>query len=148
MKGYSTLPRSPELEPHHQIQFSIIPRTILFGKDSYPPLLQEIQSAFSKPHWWAIGPFALLNRKDLLTWQRSWLMILIGKFCFLITNVMQQWWLNLYKKFFYYQHTRLQNISYFTTCNMFCMANGSNKYKLMKNSLKNSWTKTGTVLLR
>ena len=28
---YSELPRSPELEPHHQMQFSVIPRTPLFG---------------------------------------------------------------------------------------------------------------------
>ena len=24
MKGYSTLPKSPELEPHHQMQFSVV----------------------------------------------------------------------------------------------------------------------------
>ena len=27
MKGYSTLHRAPELEPHKQIQFSVIPKT-------------------------------------------------------------------------------------------------------------------------
>ena len=30
MKGYSTLSRALELEPHHKIQFNIIPRTCLF----------------------------------------------------------------------------------------------------------------------
>ena len=30
MKGYSTLPRSPELEPHHQMLFSIIPGSPIF----------------------------------------------------------------------------------------------------------------------
>ena len=27
MKGYFTFPKSPELKPHHQMQYSIIPRT-------------------------------------------------------------------------------------------------------------------------
>ena len=31
MKEYSTLPRAQELEPHFQVQFSVIPRTPLFG---------------------------------------------------------------------------------------------------------------------
>ena len=31
MKGYPTLLRSLELEPQHQMQFSVIPRTHLFG---------------------------------------------------------------------------------------------------------------------
>ena len=41
MKGFFTLSRSPELEPHHQMQFSVIPKTSLFGR--LAPL-QEIQS--------------------------------------------------------------------------------------------------------
>ena len=32
MKGYSTLPRSPELEPHHQMHFIVIPRIPQFGR--------------------------------------------------------------------------------------------------------------------
>ena len=36
MKGHSTLLRSPEPEPHHQIQFSVILRTSFFGVKSYP----------------------------------------------------------------------------------------------------------------
>ena len=35
MKGYSALPRSPELKPHHRMQFSVISRTALF-EVSYP----------------------------------------------------------------------------------------------------------------
>ena len=31
MKGYFTLPRAPELESHHHIQFSVIPRISFFG---------------------------------------------------------------------------------------------------------------------
>ena len=31
MKGYSTLPRSPELESYHQMQFSVTPRKPLFS---------------------------------------------------------------------------------------------------------------------
>ena len=42
-KGYSTLPRSPRLEPYHQMQFSVIPRTP-------PPIHTVSQSAYSKPH--------------------------------------------------------------------------------------------------
>ena len=30
MKGYSTLPRSPELVPHHQMRFNVISKTPLF----------------------------------------------------------------------------------------------------------------------
>ena len=30
MKGYSTLPKLPELKPYHQMQFSVISRTPLF----------------------------------------------------------------------------------------------------------------------
>ena len=33
MKRYSELARSPELEPHHQMQFSIIPSTLYTKKD-------------------------------------------------------------------------------------------------------------------
>ena len=31
MKSYFTLLRAPEVESHHQIQFSVIPRTPLLG---------------------------------------------------------------------------------------------------------------------
>ena len=41
MKGYPTLTRSPELEPHHYMQFSVLPRTGLTS-------LQVIQSENSK----------------------------------------------------------------------------------------------------
>ena len=43
MKEYSTLPRSLELELLHQMQFSIIPRTLLTP-------LQSIQSVYSMLH--------------------------------------------------------------------------------------------------
>ena len=37
MESYSTLPKAPELEPHHQMQFSFIPRTqILFDPKMGP----------------------------------------------------------------------------------------------------------------
>ena len=38
MKRYSILPRAPEQEPHHQIQFNVIPSTPTFGGrgGSYP----------------------------------------------------------------------------------------------------------------
>ena len=35
MKGYYTLLRPPELEPHYQMQFSVILRTPLFGMESF-----------------------------------------------------------------------------------------------------------------
>ena len=35
MKGYSTLPSSPELLPHHQMQLSVIPRTLVRFSSSY-----------------------------------------------------------------------------------------------------------------
>ena len=48
MKGYSTLHRAPELEPHHQVQFSVISR-ILFREEDLIPY-QRMQSAYSKPY--------------------------------------------------------------------------------------------------
>ena len=33
MKEYYMLPRSPELESHHQMQFSVIPRILNFGDE-------------------------------------------------------------------------------------------------------------------
>ena len=33
MKGYLPPSRSPELEPHHQMQFSVIPRTHTISED-------------------------------------------------------------------------------------------------------------------
>ena len=39
MKGYSILPRSPELEPHHQMKFSVIHRMTpptFFAGEGYP----------------------------------------------------------------------------------------------------------------
>ena len=48
MKRYSTLPRFPELEAHHKIQFNVIPRTsFLFSEGLIT--LQRIESAYSKP---------------------------------------------------------------------------------------------------
>ena len=32
VKEYSTFLRAPELEPHHKMQFSVIPRTSLYGE--------------------------------------------------------------------------------------------------------------------
>ena len=50
MKRYSTLPKAPELpEPHHQMQFSIIIRTLV--RSSYPSA--EMQSVYSTvPTYW------------------------------------------------------------------------------------------------
>ena len=42
MKGYSTLPRSHEWEPH--MQFSVIPRTSIFEESLAP--LQKIKSLY------------------------------------------------------------------------------------------------------
>ena len=49
MKNYSTLPRDPEQEPHHQMQFSFLFKTAPFyGGGGLIPL-QEIQLACSQP---------------------------------------------------------------------------------------------------
>ena len=45
---YSTLPKSPEQDPYHQMQFSIIPRTPLLGAGALTPR-QQIQSEYFKP---------------------------------------------------------------------------------------------------
>ena len=49
MKRYLTFIRAPELEPHHQMQFTIIPRTTLFLERMVLTPLQGMQSANSKP---------------------------------------------------------------------------------------------------
>ena len=46
IKEYSTFPRSQKLEPHHQMQFSVIPRTLLLGRGITP--LLRIHSVYSK----------------------------------------------------------------------------------------------------
>ena len=33
MKGYSTIPSSSEVEPHQQMQFSVISRTLFFFRE-------------------------------------------------------------------------------------------------------------------
>ena len=48
LKGYSTLSRSPELEPHHQMLFSVIFRHSLQCGCLTP--LQRMQSVYSKSH--------------------------------------------------------------------------------------------------
>ena len=47
-KGYSTLTRSPKLEPLHQMQFNVMSRTPSFGVGL--PLLHGMLSVYSKPH--------------------------------------------------------------------------------------------------
>ena len=48
MKGHSTLPRAPELDPHHQMQFNVIPRTFFIKRLSKLSSNAAIQS--SKKH--------------------------------------------------------------------------------------------------
>ena len=47
MKEYSMFPTSVGLEPHHQIQFCVIPQTPLEGGEHFT-LLQRMQLAYSK----------------------------------------------------------------------------------------------------
>ena len=42
MKGYSILSRSPEMEPHYQMQLSVLSKTLFGGERGDTPL-QEIQ---------------------------------------------------------------------------------------------------------
>ena len=48
MKGYSILPRYPELDPHHQKVLNVIYRTP-FCEEGINPV-HGIQSVYSKPH--------------------------------------------------------------------------------------------------
>ena len=51
MKGHATLWRSPELGPHHQVQFIAIPKTPLLWWEVEGLIpLQGIQSAYSNLH--------------------------------------------------------------------------------------------------
>ena len=52
IKGYSTFPRSQDLEPHHQMLFNIILRTILFWESmSYPSGRGYNQHILSLANW-------------------------------------------------------------------------------------------------
>ena len=47
MEGHSPLSRSPELEPHLLMQFSVIPRTPHFWKGSYSSAgIESVSSKF------------------------------------------------------------------------------------------------------
>ena len=46
MKVYSTSPKAPELEPHHQIQFSVILKKLI---ERVLPLLRDAVSIFYSP---------------------------------------------------------------------------------------------------
>ena len=48
IKGYSTLPRSPQIEPHYQLEFSVMPRTSFFRVNLNP--LNRVKSMYSRPH--------------------------------------------------------------------------------------------------
>ena len=50
MKQYFTLPISPEMEPYHQMQFRVIPRTPIFLVGAVLLSLWGIQSAYSKAY--------------------------------------------------------------------------------------------------
>ena len=48
MKEYSTLPRTPDVKPHHQILFSVIPRIPLYFFDRWGlTSLQKLQCILS-----------------------------------------------------------------------------------------------------
>ena len=47
MKGYSTLPRSPKLVRNQQLQFSVIPKTLVGRGRLLPHALAEMQSMYS-----------------------------------------------------------------------------------------------------
>ena len=44
-KGYSIFPKTPELKPHHQMHFTVTPRTLIFWNALTPQ--QEIQHILS-----------------------------------------------------------------------------------------------------
>ena len=50
MKTYSILTRSPELEPHHQMLFSVIPRTLIFLWEGCLTPIQGVDTVYSKFH--------------------------------------------------------------------------------------------------
>ena len=51
MKRYSTLPRSPELEPHRQMQYSFIPRILLLVWGGLTPCRGYNQHILSLTNW-------------------------------------------------------------------------------------------------
>ena len=60
MKGYSTLPKAPGLEPCHQMQFNVISKTLIGKGGSYPTA--EVQSVYSTAlAVWAVYLFGRLH---------------------------------------------------------------------------------------
>ena len=49
MKGYSTLPRSQELETNYSMQFNVIPQTIFFEGWGVLPLSREYNQHILNP---------------------------------------------------------------------------------------------------
>ena len=58
-KGYSTLLRSPELEPQHQMQLSVLRKTPLYLDGAYYPSLGDTVCVFSVPP--IKGNYSMLN---------------------------------------------------------------------------------------
>ena len=63
MKGYSTFPRALELEPHHQMQFNVMPRTPIFDSvdgvnlqlNLFCPLFLSIPHCLIFGYFWNYG---------------------------------------------------------------------------------------------
>ena len=86
MKGYSTLPRSPELEPQHQMQFNIIPGHSFWG---FLFLYMGRQSAYFK-----------LLRKFCSVWHGEiWLfsVLTVSKWSLMSSHYpkLRNWWLTI-----------------------------------------------------
>ena len=82
MKEYFTLFKTAELGSHHQMQLSVISKTILFGKGLI--LFRGIQTTYSKPHWLS-GKRALpisLNKIDGVCNDVKWSRCILSQFPF------------------------------------------------------------------
>ena len=52
IKGYYTFPRPPELGSHHQMQFSVILKTLTFRRWSYPSAENTARVFLAPPTRW------------------------------------------------------------------------------------------------
>ena len=64
MKGHFTLLRSSEMEPHYQMQFSVIPK--IFWGWYYPSAKETVKVFYAPPRevisfWWLVGFYGISN---------------------------------------------------------------------------------------
>ena len=70
MKGYSTFSEVPKLEPHHQIQFSVISRILVEGRSYF--FCRDAVGIFYSPSWlgsWLGEMVTIVKERERVMWR-------------------------------------------------------------------------------